>query len=97
MHKQKNKFEIYEGYWKNNKAHGKGKFIHIDGDIYDGDWVNDKANCKIYLLQWSMSFWPKSNVTCIKDELLQRLGGRLEFPASLLLCGLVLLSFFFCH
>ena len=21
---------------KNNKAHGKGKFFHADGDIYDG-------------------------------------------------------------
>lgn len=25
-------------------AHGKGKFIHADGDIYEGDWGNDKAN-----------------------------------------------------
>lgn len=26
------------------KAHGKGKFIHLDGDVYEGDWRNDRAN-----------------------------------------------------
>jgi hypothetical protein len=24
----------YEGSWENGKANGKGKFIHVDGDIY---------------------------------------------------------------
>lgn len=24
------------GEWKNDKANGKGKFTHIDGDVYDG-------------------------------------------------------------
>ena len=24
------------GEWKNNKAEGKGKFYHVDGDIFDG-------------------------------------------------------------
>jgi len=28
----------------NNKAHGKGKFWHADGDIFEGDWEEDKAN-----------------------------------------------------
>jgi hypothetical protein len=28
----------------NNKAHGKGKFYHVDGDIFEGNWVMDKAN-----------------------------------------------------
>jgi len=23
--------DVYEGYWKNDKAHGKGKYIHMDG------------------------------------------------------------------
>ena len=27
-----------------NKAHGRGIFYHVDGDIYDGDWEEDKAN-----------------------------------------------------
>lgn len=27
-----------------NKAHGKGKFIHVDGDLYEGEWIDDKAN-----------------------------------------------------
>jgi hypothetical protein len=25
---------IYEGYWKENKAHGYGRLIHADGDVY---------------------------------------------------------------
>ena len=25
---------IYEGLWKNNKAQGKGKFTHTNGDYY---------------------------------------------------------------
>ena len=33
----------YEGYWLNDKANGKGKFYHVEGDIYDGDWVDDKV------------------------------------------------------
>lgn len=24
------------GEWKKNKAHGKGKFFHIDGDVFEG-------------------------------------------------------------
>lgn len=34
----------YEGQWVNNRATGKGKFIHVDGDIYTGEWKDDKAN-----------------------------------------------------
>jgi len=30
---------MYEGYWRNNMAHGKGRLIHSDGDVYDGDWL----------------------------------------------------------
>jgi hypothetical protein len=26
----------YEGYWRDNVAHGRGRFHHIDGDVYDG-------------------------------------------------------------
>lgn len=33
----------YEGNWRNDKANGKGKLIHADGDVYDGEWKNDKA------------------------------------------------------
>ena len=32
------------GQWKDNRAHGHGKFVHVDGDIYEGNWINDKAN-----------------------------------------------------
>lgn len=27
-----------------NKACGKGKFFHVDGDIFEGHWRDDKAN-----------------------------------------------------
>ena len=39
----------YEGYWKNDKAHGKGKFYHVEGDVYDGDWAQDKV--RYYILR----------------------------------------------
>jgi hypothetical protein len=29
------------GEYKNNKRHGKGKFIYTNGNIYDGSWEND--------------------------------------------------------
>ena len=28
----------YEGQWQNDKAEGKGKLFHADGDVYTGDW-----------------------------------------------------------
>ena len=34
----------YEGQWKQNKAHGKGKFFHVDGDVFEGEWQYDKGN-----------------------------------------------------
>ena len=33
----------YEGFWKDNFAHGRLKFTHIDGNVYEGNWINDKA------------------------------------------------------
>lgn len=35
---------VYEGYWKNDKANGRGRLIHADKDIYVGDWLEDKAH-----------------------------------------------------
>ena len=35
---------MYEGWWRDNKANGKGRLIHADGDIYDGNWKDDKAH-----------------------------------------------------
>ena len=32
------------GYWKDNLAHGKGRFYHVDGDIFEGEWERDRAN-----------------------------------------------------
>lgn len=28
--------DVYEGDWKNDKAHGYGKYIHMDGAQYIG-------------------------------------------------------------
>ena len=39
---QKKLFKI--GEWKDNKAEGKGKFWHVDGDVFEGEWKDDKAN-----------------------------------------------------
>ena len=27
---------IYEGYWRDDKANGRGRLIHADGDVYSG-------------------------------------------------------------
>eukprot|EP00351_Strombidinopsis_sp_SopsisLIS2011_P005310 CAMPEP_0116887464 /NCGR_PEP_ID=MMETSP0463-20121206/21956_1 /TAXON_ID=181622 /ORGANISM="Strombidinopsis sp, Strain SopsisLIS2011" /LENGTH=158 /DNA_ID=CAMNT_0004550195 /DNA_START=419 /DNA_END=896 /DNA_ORIENTATION=- len=35
---------MYEGYWADGKANGKGRLIHADGDVYDGVWKDDKAH-----------------------------------------------------
>ena len=29
---------IFEGSWKDDKAHGTGLFTHADGSHYDGEW-----------------------------------------------------------
>lgn len=34
---------IYEGWFKQDCAYGKGRLIHADGYIYEGDWENDTA------------------------------------------------------
>ena len=31
----------YEGYWKNDKANGRGRLIHSYGDVYEGEWFED--------------------------------------------------------
>ena len=35
---------MYEGTWDNDKTHGFGRLIHMEGDVYEGEWVNDKAH-----------------------------------------------------
>jgi hypothetical protein len=37
---------IYDGWFMNDHACGKGRLIHSDGYIYDGEWQNDKAEGK---------------------------------------------------
>lgn len=35
---------MYDGYWKNNKAEGFGKYNHFDGSGYEGYWKLDKQH-----------------------------------------------------
>ena len=37
---------IYEGYWLNDQAEGRGRLIHADGDVYEGDWKDGKQHGK---------------------------------------------------
>ena len=37
---------VYEGYYKNGKRDGYGKFTMINGDIYEGEFRNDAYNGK---------------------------------------------------
>ena len=30
---------IYKGEWNYNYAHGKGTFLHVEGDVYEGQWT----------------------------------------------------------
>jgi hypothetical protein len=33
-----------QGYWRGDKAHGRGKLIYASGDWYDGEWVSGKKH-----------------------------------------------------
>jgi hypothetical protein len=35
---------LYEGFWKNDMAHGLGRRIYITGDVYRGAWKLGKAH-----------------------------------------------------
>lgn len=35
---------IYEGWFKQDKAHGMGRLIHADGYTYEGLWEADMAS-----------------------------------------------------
>lgn len=35
---------VYQGQWSQGKAHGFGRFIHVNGDQYIGEWKDDKFN-----------------------------------------------------
>ena len=34
--------DVYEGDWKDDKAHGSGFCYHTDGGKYVGEWFEDK-------------------------------------------------------
>lgn len=35
---------VYEGEWKNNKKHGKGKETYPEGSVYEGYFENGYKN-----------------------------------------------------
>jgi hypothetical protein len=39
--KTKNKKNVYQGAWKNNKKHGQGVYKWADGSVYSGNWKRD--------------------------------------------------------
>lgn len=36
----------FEGIWKDDVKHGKGKFVYANGDVYEGEFANN-MNCGI--------------------------------------------------
>ncbi len=44
--------DCYEGEWREDKAHGKGKYLHANNAYYEGDWSYDKQHGIGY------EFWP---------------------------------------
>lgn len=34
--------DVYEGEFKNNVFHGKGKYFWNEGDVFEGEFVNGK-------------------------------------------------------
>ena len=36
--------DVYDGYWKDDKAHGRGIYSHLDGARYEGSWCEDKQH-----------------------------------------------------
>jgi hypothetical protein len=43
-----------QGDWKDDKANGKGRYIHSDGAKYDGEWYEDKQH------GYGVEEWPGS-------------------------------------
>ncbi len=37
-------------------ANGKGRLIHVDGDVYEGDWVDNKAEGKGLFINFSEKY-----------------------------------------
>lgn len=33
--------DVYDGEWIDDKANGKGMYIHMDESTYIGDWIDD--------------------------------------------------------
>jgi hypothetical protein len=48
--------DIYEGEWKDDKAHGYGVYHHLNGATYEGEWVEDRQNGK------GKETWPDGSI-----------------------------------
>jgi hypothetical protein len=52
----------YDGAYKNNMRHGKGKFVWGDGDVYDGEWANDEMHGE------GSMYWGSTNKQTFKGQ-----------------------------
>ena len=72
---------------KDDKAHGKGTFYHVDGDIFEGHWIEDKAAKyegewkKIYKMGMVLKYGLMDKN--LKDII--RLGKKMEEVSKILL------------
>ena len=68
-----------KGHWKNDKANGKGKLSHTNGDIYEGKWEDDKVdgygNILILMMLLILVFGKKIN----KKEKEKKFGLMVDY------------------
>jgi hypothetical protein len=66
----------YTGNWSNDKACGKGRLIHADGDVYEGDWVDDKAHGKGVYMHFNGARYIHKCSQQVRRRLDRRQAGR---------------------
>ena len=70
--------DVYQGEWKDGKAHGNGVFIDTKGSLYEGDWVEDLQQGK------GVEIWDYNKIKDTGDFVDgQKTGkGKFEFEGS---------------
>lgn len=70
--------DIYQGQWKDGKAHGHGVFCDTKGSLYDGQWENDLQHGK------GIELWDYNKIKYDGDfvEGKKTGKGRFEFEGS---------------
>lgn len=91
--------DVYEGEWKDDKAHGKGFYNHTDGARYEGSWYEDKQH------GYGVETWPdgakyageyemgkkhgRVNLTGLMVLLMKANSGTIIFMVLVLMNGLM--------